>query len=300
MGTTAEVEVKGMPAPGPALAAAFAAIDRVDDALSLWKPSELQRLNDMGEGAPSPDLRTVLEKALEIAAASGGSFDPTVEPLVRAMGGFGTPPLSLSGPQRTALLARIGYRRVHVDPASGKVRLEPGTRLDFGGIAKGHAVDEALAALRSAGAPTGVVSLGESSVGVFGTSLELEVRDPAPGRVEPGTPWAVFRVQDGSVSTSGSDQRGAHILDPRSGAYADGVLSVTVVAATGLEADALSTAAFVLGAEPGLRLIEQRGAAGFVLIREDGASVLRATRGFAEEHGLKLAKGVSSRTSIPR
>ena len=295
MGTTAEVEVKGMSAPGPALAAAFAAIDRVDDALSLWKPSELQRLNDAGEGAPGPDLRAVLEKALEVAAASGGSFDPTVEPVVRALGGFGTPSLSLSAAERTALLARIGYRRVHVDPASGKVRLEPGTRLDFGGIAKGYAVDEALAALRSAGAPAGVVSLGQSSLGLFGTSLDVEVRDPGPETVGPGPPWAVFRVQNGSVSTSGSDQRGAHILDPRSGAYADGVLSVTVVASTGVEADALSTAAFVLGAEPGLRLIERRGAEGFVLLREDGASVLRATRGFAEQHGLKLAKGVSSR-----
>ncbi len=295
MGTTAKVEVQGVSEPGSALAAAFAAIDRVDDTMSLWKPSELQRLNDAGEGAPSPDLRAVLDKALEIAAASGGSFDPTVEPLVRALGGFGAPSLSLSVPERTALLARIGYRRVHVDPASGNARLEPGTRLDFGGVAKGYAVDQALAALRSAGAKAGVVSLGESSVGLFGTSLDLEVRDPELVPDEPGKPWAVFRVRSGGVSTSGSDQRGLHILDPRSGEYAGGVLSVTVVAGTGVEADALSTAAFVLGAGPGLRLIEQRGAAGFVLLRESGASVLRATRGFADEYALKLAKGVSLR-----
>lgn len=292
MGTTAEIEVVGLSEPGPALAAAFAAIDRIDDSMSLWKESELQRLNDAGEGAPSPDLRAVLDEALEIAAASGGGFDPTVEPLVRATGGFGSPPLDLSIPERTALLARIGYRRIHVDKASGKVRLESGTRLDLGGVAKGYAVDRALAALRAAGAEAGVVSLGESSVGLFGTSLDLEVRDPQPPPGGPGKPWAVFRVRSGAVSTSGSDQRGLHILDPRSGDYARGVLSVTVLAATGVEADALSTAAFVLGKESGLRLIEQRGAEGFILLREAGASVVRATRGFADKHAMKLAGDV--------
>lgn len=297
MGTTAEVEAQGPAELSLALAAAFAALTRVDDAMSLWKPSELQRLNDAGEGQPSRDLRAVLESALEIAAASAGAFDPTVEPLVRARGGFGAPALRLSPTERTALLARVGYRRVHLDPDSGRVRLEPGTRLDFGGIAKGYAADLALDALRSGGAEAGFVSLGESSLGQFGKSLDLEARDPeAPA----GQPWAAFRVAGGSVSSSGFAQKGAHILDPRTGEPASGLLSATVVAATGIEADALSTAVFVLGADVGLRLLEQRGAAGFVLLRESGVRVVRATNRFAHEHALELAPGVSLASEKPR
>jgi thiamine biosynthesis lipoprotein len=295
MGTTAEVEANGPAEPSLALAAAFAALTRVDDALSLWKPSELQRLNDAGEGHPSRELRAVLESALEIAAASGGAFDPTVEPLVRARGGLGTAPLSLSPDERASLLARVGYQKVHLDSDSGRVRLESGTRLDFGGIAKGYAADLALAALRSAGAAAGFVSLGESNLGLFGKGIDLEVRDPEAHDGEGGQPWAIFRVEEGAVSSSAADQKGAHILDPRTGEPAGGLLSSTVVTATGIEADALSTAVLVLGADAGLRLLEQRGAAGFVLLRQAGARVLRATRGFAREHALKLAPGVSLR-----
>ncbi len=295
MGTTAEIEVQGLADPGPALAAAFAALARIDETLSLWRPSELQKLNDAGQGIPSRALREVLEKALELAEASGGGFDPTVEPIVRAEGGFGTPPHALSGAERAALLAHIGYRRVHQDPSSGRIRLEPGTRLDFGGIAKGYAVDQAIDALRSAGAITGVVSLGESSLGLLGTTLDLEVRDPEAGPGEPGKPWAVFHAENSHVSTSGTGQKGPHILDPRTGQAAGGVLSVTVLAASGAEADGLSTAAFVLGAGPGLRLIEKRGAAGFVLLRESGAPVVRTTNGFVRMHGLVPAEGVTVR-----
>ncbi len=295
MGTTAEVEAHGPAELSLALAAAFGALTRVDDAMSLWKPSELQRLNDAGQGQPSRDLRAVLESALEIAAASAGAFDPTVEPLVRARGGFGAPALSLSPTDRTALLARVGYRRVHLDPDSGRVRLEPGTRLDFGGIAKGYAADLALDALRSGGAEAGFVSLGESSLGQFGKSLDLEARDPEAPADQRGQPWASFRVAGGSVSSSGFAQKGAHILDPRTGEPPRGLLSATVVAATGIEADALSTAVFVLGADAGLRLLEQRGATGFVLLRESGVRVVRATNGFARAHALELAPGVSLR-----
>lgn len=289
MGTTAEVVAYGAREPGLALDAAFAALARVDNALSMWKPSELQRLNAAGEGTLSRDLRTVLETALEVAAASGGAYDPTVEPLVRARGGFGAPARRLSEYERAALLDRIGYTRVHLDPVLGRVRLEPGTGLDFDGIAKGYAVDQALDALRSTGVGSGLVSVGESSLGLFGTSLDVEVRDPETGS---GQAWAVFRVAGGAVSSSGSDQRAGHILDPRTGEAVQGLLSATVLAATGIEADVLSTAVYVLGAGPGLRLIEERGAEGFVLLRESGASVLRATRGFARQHDLRLAPGV--------
>lgn len=289
MGTTAEVQVGGLADPAPVLDAAFAALTRVDDTMSLWKESELTRLNDNGHGRASTDLLAVLRHALDVARASGGAFDPTIEPLVRAAGGLGAPRRRLRASERRALIARVGFSRVQIDLETSEVTLAPGTRLDFGGIAKGHAADLALEALRRAGATRGLVNLGQSSIGAFGEELAIDARNPER-RGAP--PWASFRVTDGAVSTSGGDQQPGHILDPKTGRPAGGVLAATVVARTGIEADALSTAVYVLGAEKGLRLLEQRGAGGFVLERQNGQRTLRATRGFARAYGLITTSGV--------
>ena len=292
MGTTAEVEVLGLADPAPALGAAFVALQRVDDSMSLFKPSELQQLNERGETRVSFDLLTVLQAALDVAAASGGAFDPTVEPLVRASGGLGGPRRSLAASERRRLLERVGYLRVHLDSAKAEVRLEPGTRLDLGGIAKGYAVDLAVGELRRAGAGAGHVDLGTSSLGAFGAPVTVDVRDPESAK---GGPWASFRLEEGFLATSGADQRGDHIFDPRTGRPARGVLSVSVVARTGLEADALSTAVYVLGVTEGMALMERRGAAGLVLLREEGRRVVRTTPGFGAAYGLVTAAGVAQR-----
>jgi thiamine biosynthesis lipoprotein len=290
MGATAEVQVAGADAPAPALAAAFAALQRVDDRMSLWKPSELTTLNGAGRARVSADLSAVLWHALDVSYASGGAFDPTVEPLVRASGHLGGRPRRLGRCERWRLLARVGTAHVHLDPARREVRLDPGTRLDFGGIAKGYAVDQALHALRGAGAAGGLVDLGGSSLGVFGTPTTVSVRDPEHPAAPP---WATFELHDAALASSGGDQRPGHILDPRTGLPARKVLAATVVAATAMEADALSTAVYVLGAEEGLALLSRRGAAGLVLLRQGDRAVIRASPGFSEAHALRAAPGVS-------
>jgi thiamine biosynthesis lipoprotein len=292
MGTTAEVRVFGLSEPHPALDAAFAALQRVDDSMSLWKPSELSRLNEAGDGQVSHDLFLVLSAALEVAEASKGAFDPTVEPLVRAAGGFSGRMRRLRPDERRSLLPRVSFRRVRLDPAAADVRLEEGARLDLGGIAKGYAVDLALAELKRAGASAGHVDLGSSSLGAFGAPLLVDLRDPERPA---GPAIATFRLEDAVLATSASDQRGNHVLDPRTGRPAEGVLSATVVARTGMEADALSTAVYVLGPEEGLALLERRGACGLVLVREGGRRVLRTTEGFAEAFGLVTAAGAPRR-----
>jgi thiamine biosynthesis lipoprotein len=291
MGTTAEIRLTGLAEPAGAVDAAFAALSRVDDAMSLWKPSELARLNDAGGGRASPDVLTVVAHGLDVASASSGAFDPTVEPIVRATGGLGGPPRVLDAAERRRLLRRVGFRRARVDRERGELRLRRGTRLDLGGIAKGYAADLALAALRRAGAASGLVDLGGSSLGVFGEALTVDVRDPEGD----GKPWASFRVEEAAVASSGGDQRPGHILDPRTGEPAARVLATTVVARTGIEADALSTAVYVLGAEEGLRLLERRGAAGIVLLREQGERVIRTTPGFAAAYSLVMAERVRAR-----
>lgn len=288
MGTTVEVEALSLPDPG-ALEQAFAAMQRIDDLMSLWKPSELSHLNACGEAVVSADTAAVLALALELASASGGAFDPTVEPLVRARGGQGGVRHPLAPGDRERLLKVVGYRRIHLDPASRAVRLEPGTTLDLGGIAKGYAVDLALRVLRRRGAEAARVDLGESSLGIFGRRLRLLVRDPEdPSK----PPWAAFTLAEAALASSGNDQRPGHILDPRSGRPAEGILAATVVARSGAEADALSTAVFVLGAGDGLALLTRRAAAGLVLERRRGARLIRTTPGFSRRFDLDAAPGV--------
>ena len=290
MGTLAEVQAAGVADPAPALEAAFAALQRVDDRMTLWRPSELTTLNRAGRARLSSETATVLWHALEMSYATGGAFDPTVEPLVRASGHLGGKPRRLSRCERWRLLSRVGTAHVHLDPAAREVRLDPGTRLDLGGIAKGYAVDLALEALREAGARSGLVDLGGSSVGVFGVPTTVAVRDPER---PDAPPWATLTLDGAALSSSGGDQRPGHILDPRTGLPARKVLAATVVARSAREADALSTAVFVLGAEEGLALLARRGAAGLVLSRDRGRAVIRATPGFAQAHQLRAKEGVT-------
>ncbi|HET7292425.1 MAG TPA: FAD:protein FMN transferase [Vicinamibacteria bacterium] len=275
MGTTAEVQVWGAAAPAAALDAAFSELVAVDDAMSIWKETPLVRLNREGALDAPPGLLVVLRTALDIAHATDGAFDPTVGALAGAR----------TDAERARQLTRVGYSRVCIE--GPRVWLEPGTALDLGGIAKGYAADQALAALRSGGARAGLVNLGTSSLGVFGTPLVVEV----PGA---GAPLGSFRVEEAAVSSSGGSEKPGHVLDPRTGRPAEGVVLATVVAATGIEADALSTALYVRGAE-GLALLPARGAEGFVLVRDSDGLVMRTTPGFAERHALALAPGVSLR-----
>ena len=266
MGTLCEVQAAGLAEPAQALAAAFAALDLVDRQMSLFHPSDLTRLNAAGAGRVPPELLAVLRHARAVFVDSGGAFDPTAEPRRRS-------------PR--------GMQRVHLE-ADGRVRLEPGTRVDLGGIAKGYAADLAVAALRGAGATAGLVDLGGSSLAVFGDPLTVEVRAERSGSA-----WAVFEVRGAQVSTSGGSEQPGHILDPRTGRPArSGLLAAAVVASAGIEADALSTAVFVMGAADGLALLERRGAAGLVLLMEKGRRVVRSTAGFAERFALDVAPGV--------
>ncbi len=260
--------------------------------MSLWHESELVALNASGRAAVSPETFAVVARAIEIARASGGAFDPTVEPLVRAGGHLGTPRRRISVREQAALRKTIGPGHVHLDSVTRTIALDPGTRLDLGGIAKGYAVDQALAAARGAGAARAMVDLGGSSLGALGEPLTVVVRDPDHADA---SPWAELTIDAGAIGTSGGDQRPGHILDPRTGKPARGVLAATVVAPTAMDADALGTAVFVLGAREGLALLGARGAEGLVLLRERGRPVIVTTRGFAARHRLRTRPGVIAR-----
>jgi thiamine biosynthesis lipoprotein len=277
MGTVATVSAS---APGEAAAlsaldAAWAAFAQVDAQMSTWRAdSDLSRVNAGAAAGPVEAPRELLEvvaAALSWADEAGGAFDPTVLPLLRAWGLQGGEPREPTATELARTLAVTGARHVQVDTAAGTIAFtRAGVALDLGGIAKGYALDGARAAMVDAGATAGVLDLGGNLL-VFGHG------ERQAAIVAPDDPQAVVgevTVGNGAVATSGqyerfvdvAGRRRGHILDARTGLPVVREGSVTVVAPTGLEADALSTALFVLGPDKAAPLLARHPGASAVFV----------------------------------
>jgi thiamine biosynthesis lipoprotein len=238
---------------------AFAAVNEVDAQMSVHRAdSELSRLNcaaGLGPARVTPALLEVVEQACACARRSDGLYDPTVLPLMTLYGFYGP-----DGPGRASLpttaevdcaLAAVAFEDVQVDRGAGTIALaRRGMGLDLG-----WAVDRAVAALRAEGVTSGLVDaggnvygLGVPEDGAEGWSVALF--HPRTGRSE-----RVFTLKDAAVATSANNERFrtiaghrlGHILDAKRGTPADGHVSVSVLARTGVESDQMSTAAFLLG-----------------------------------------------------
>lgn len=244
-GTPVEIGAAGAgtPAVDAAITAAFEAVQQVEKRMSFRsKGGALSRLNRTAHlRAVRVDAWTyeVIEQALEIAAASGGAFDPTVgRHLVKY--GF------LPRPAKGLVLSSASYRDVALLPRQ-RIRFRRALALDLGGIAKGFAVDRALAILRDAGMTSGLVEVG-ANLAAFGPSpVEVRVRHP----MIPFRSLAAASLENGALAISGPHfqpqrWRGrwvSHLIDPRTGASWTAPASISVQAPTCLVADALTKAA---------------------------------------------------------
>ncbi len=269
------------------VAAANDALDeiaRLEQMLSTYIPeSELSKLNAADHGKPvsvSAELWQILGLALDLARKSGGTFDPTVGPLVdlwKAAGEKGALP---SDAERNAALAKVGFGRVELHPPTRGVRFTvPGMRIDLGGFAKGFAAQAAWALLGMKGFPACLVDVGGDVVvgaappGKAGWDLEAD-----------GVP---VRLVDCAAAGSGHDARFvtiddelySHIVDPRTGLGLRGDSSIVVIARDGPTADAMATAALVHGGDEGLALIESAPGAEARMLHEGKT---KATSGFAK------------------
>jgi thiamine biosynthesis lipoprotein len=290
-----------------ALAAARAAVQKVDSLMSNYRPqSELSVVNRRAGTDTltviSPETAEVLEAALRFARASGGALDVTVGPVVDVWGFYrpqgALPPAAALDSAR----ALVGYERIEYAAAARTLRLPTrGMRLDFGAIAKGYAADRAVAAIRALGVERGKVDLGGNlrfagaPPGAHGWRVGL--RDPR----SPDEMIAVVQMDSGSVATSGDYERFfvyhgvryAHIIDPHTGWPARGVIGVSVLAPSGLVSDALSTALFVLGPDRGCVLAHAVGVDAFWILdggAREGAIVI--TPGLRGNMELRLPSGM--------
>ncbi len=290
MSSPLNVLVAGRAAPD--WEALMAYTDR-EAALFDWRLSEspLGLLNRGQALVPPPEVAATLAVALEVASASGGAFDPTILPLVQLWsfdtGGQLPPAADI---QRAR--GRMDWRRVSLD-AQGRYRLPDGFALDLGGIAQGAVVDLLGTWLEQRGFRQYLV---EASGDILIAGMKgrkepwtVAIKHPRRGQEfvgilklgEPGRKIAIVTSGDYERFFEQDGRRYHHILDPATGYPAVGLVSVTVIAPTCTEADALSTAAFVLGPERGLSLLEDRpGVEGLLISERDGKLEARVTSGF--------------------
>lgn len=293
-----------------AQAAAFDRIRQLNGILSDYDlNSELRRLCDTaGEGKNVPvsdDLWKVLSYAQILSEKSNGAFDVTVGPIVRLWRRARRQEV-LPRPERISeALILVGYRFIHLDPKSHSVRLEKaGMRLDLGGIAKGYAIDEALAVLRKHGVtrtlvdaggdigigdPPPAEATGKSSLpGPESCESAASPVSPVPpsgwrigvAALEPDKPPSRYlRLSRRAIATSGDawqyvvidGKRYSHLVDPHTGVGLTDHSTVTVVAPDAMTADGLASAVSVLGPEKGLRLIDSMpGTAAFIVRAPEG------------------------------
>lgn len=247
MDTVMEVTVYG---DDDLIADTEALIRDLEDRLSVTRPgSEIYALNETGGAALSEETETLLRRALEICALTGGALDITVYPVVRAWG-FTTGAYRVPGEDELeALLEKVDYTKI-----SG-LTLPEGFLVDLGAVAKGFASDRVAALWRERGVESGLMNLGGNVYALGakpgGDPWRIGLRDPFSE-----SSLAVLEVTDRAVVTSGGYERyfeedgvrWHHIIDPATGYPArSGLASVTVVGAEGALCDGLSTAFFVMG-----------------------------------------------------
>jgi FAD:protein FMN transferase len=265
---------------------AFDWFRRVEECCTRFEPSsELMQLTAQ-VGVParvSPLLYEAVQFALAVAEESGGAFDPTVGYAMESRG-FNREYRSGKVIETSLDSSRsVNYRDICLDPEAKTITLLRPLILDLGAVAKGLAVDLAARELRR---------FKDFAVNAGG-DLYLGGCNPE------GEPWSIgirhprndgdlidcLRISDRAVCTSGdyerrtSNEQGHHILNPRTSSSADEVASVTVIAPNAMLADALATAAFVLGPAGGMELFDRMGVEGLMVTPE---LECHATRGLSE------------------
>jgi thiamine biosynthesis lipoprotein len=290
-------------------------VDALEDQMSVFRPeSEISRLNRLAAEGPvevEPRLFALLELALQLHADTGGAFDVTCGPLWKAWGFARREGRVPSDDELAEAMARVGSDLVELDQQQMTVRFrQPGVELNLGSIGKGYALDRFGELLKGAGVNDFLLHGGQSSVLAQGSRLLAEKSASAPApfgwSVGLGHPTrrarrlAELRLRDRALGTSGTrtqyfrhkGRRYGHILDPRTGEPADELLSATVVAPSGAEADALSTAFYVMGAEKALEYCRARPELAAALVSAgDGPDGLEVRSIGLEEDELRLVKG---------
>ena len=296
LGTTAEVTTLDPVALSDAIDVLERELDAIDRACSRFRSdSEISRLAASGGRwmPATPILRQALAVGKAAAKATHGAVDPTVGSAMSALGWDADFKVVVSRrePARIELVPAAGWKRIEVEDANGRVRIPAGVEIDLGATAKALAADRAAAAVFHTTGSSALVNLGG----------DIAVAGPAPAggwpilvtddhRAPSLADGQVVAVAAGGLATSSTTVRrwrtnegeAHHVVDPRTGRPATEVWrTVSVVAATCLDANTASTAAIVLG-EDAPRWLRERGISAR-LVRPDGRVMVTGAWPAAEE-----------------
>ena len=254
-------------------AAIVARLDGIVAQMSHWdQGSLLSRFNAGAAGTwmmlPA-DFARVMDAAMDVAARSGGAFDPAIGRLVDAWG-HGPQPHARTPDADAIRAARAvsGWRRVAFDAVTRRLHQPGGVALDLSGVAKGFAVEAVAELLAAHDVAHFLVEIGGECAGrglrPDGDPWWVELEAP-PGTALPPLRVALHQL---AVATSGDYVRGAHTIDPRTGQPARGVIAASVLHASAMLADAWASAMMVLPAADAQALAAREGLAVRVVARD--------------------------------
>ncbi len=271
-----------------AVQSALELVDRLEDQMSVFREnSEVSGINRRAYGETieiEAGLFGLLETAVGLSRATGQAFDVTSGPYSRCWGFLRRRGRQPATSEIEALRSRVGSHLLKLDSRARTVRLlRKGVELNLGGIGKGYALDRAAGDLRQAGVRHAHLHAGFSSVYAMGNhpgasraGWPVGIRDP----IRPERDFAVLHLADAGLGTSGLNQQRyvidgrvhGHIVDPRSGYPGRGKLLALAVAPTAAEADALSTAFFVMELEEIRSFCEGRSGVGALVLEKNRES----------------------------
>ena len=268
-----------------ALQRALDEVDRIDRLMSHYRDdSPLSRINRDAARVPvavDRELYDFVALALRYSEESGGAFDVTVGPLMKAWGFFRGDGRLPSDAALAHARSVTGFHHVRLDRHHRTIRFDrDGVELDLGGIAKGYAVDRAVAVLRRGGVSAALVNACGSTISAIAAPpgrphWTVDIQDPLD------TNKVAFTIPliDRALSVSGVSEkffdvggvRYSHIMDPRTGMPAHGVLGVVVRASDGTAGDALDNILFVEGVERSRALLRARRGVDATFLLPDGS-----------------------------
>ncbi len=262
---------------------AVAEVKRVENLISDWIPTTpVSTINKNAGIKPvkvSEELIALIERSLKISALTDGAFDISYASMDKIWKFDGSMKKMPTPEAIKKSVEKIGYKNIIVDPTNGTIFLKnKGMKIGLGGIGQGYIADKIKELLISKGCTSGIVNV-SGDINAWGRQPNGE--QWTVGIINPmnkSKVFATFPLEDSAIETSGNYEkyvtfngvRYSHIIDPRTGYPATGIVSVSVFAKTTEIADSLATGVFVLGVDVGLNLINQLPGIGCIIVDDKG------------------------------
>lgn len=262
---------------------AIGEISRIEHLISSWDPrSQTSAINENAGVAPvrvCQELFNLIERSMAISKLTDGAFDISYASMDKIWKFDGSMKEMPTDEVIKASVSKVGYQNVVLDKEHVTVFLKlPGMKIGFGAIGKGYAADKAKALLMEKGAVAGIINAsGDMNTWgkqPSGEEWKIAITNP----LNKNKVFAILPIREGAVVTSGNyekyvtfdGKRYSHIIDPKTGYPATGIISATVFAPKAELADALATSIFVMGIETGLNRISQLPGVECIIIDENG------------------------------